>query len=167
MNKDEILLDSSAVELLKDAVGGGGQGGEPITLGTTFAISKQIQGKHLDVDALLTLVNKYAPDGTQGVFIGLYQSQSLRGLIEIAADGSNSFIYVAENSLIETSTFESDVAEFLTNNKIAIEGAAINIQNIPDYAFLGIDVYMSAYYDNVLDTYSTATPEEILSLFVD
>lgn len=27
MNKDEILLDSSAVELLKEAVGGGGQGG--------------------------------------------------------------------------------------------------------------------------------------------
>ena len=62
-NKEQIALDSKAVEVLKEAVGGGGsQGGASPYVLSYFDVTKAALNKSIDVEALITALTKIYPE---------------------------------------------------------------------------------------------------------
>lgn len=156
------LAEGEIVSAMEPTSGGGGNSTEVILGAELLAL----RGKHIDVDKLIALIQKYDVDNN---------NHSLTVGSIAASYSSDSIIYLADDSGIvfnifgiprdQGMTFESDesLTTFLTNNKIAIE-------SIKPMTFNG-PVYYSIFQPTISDMGNFGDilipKQEILDLFVD
>lgn len=177
MNKEEILLDSSAVELLKDAVGGGGSTGGGSNYLMFMMDYFQVVGKHIDVDSLISLLESHQvdlgteldPQGQTIIRILLndddnYESSINFGYNVCAGGPEISIFNIPLEDLEVATTFRT----ILTANKEKIESFEItedSIRNLMSYS-IQADIVVNKLqcdYDGGFDEYLTI--QEALSIF--
>lgn len=167
-----INLNDNVVNNLKNIVGGGS---DSVVYGTRPQILRNSVGKHIDVDALKTLIQSHLPEGVIGevvykVVIGLYNniSGSTNSMIEITADGSTSNVTWFTDEVTYDSTYPNNVFDLLDNKKQEIEAYAIGDSSADPwdnngYGLVAKDIIM--YHSD--STYLILTDEEIESIFAD
>lgn len=145
---------------------GGGGDSTGLILGTELVV---LQGKHIDVDKLIALIQKYDVDNTnQDLQVGLSaqgDSAPTIGIVELA-DNSGLELHILGNIFTGSLDYESgdNLATLFTNNKVAIEN--FTMDSIPS------DIKLSLFlpYINGTSEYEEIVPiskQEILDLFVD
>jgi hypothetical protein len=167
---DEETLEGLEIGSTKYKVGGGS--GTEVILGAELVA---LEGKHIDVDKLIALVQKYDLDNQEkNLFVGLNGNS----LDDVYADEA-SLISFYNNSGIELCVLvnylsqsldysgEDSLITMLTNNKLVIEGVIIQ-EFSSDWFKWATSIFQPTIRKYAEDsTIIIITKQEILDLFVD
>lgn len=176
MSKQEILLTDSAVDFLKEEIGGG-QGGSGSNYLMTTMDYLQVVGKHIDVDSLISLLEKYNtdldtkldPQGQTFIRISLSDDSNSKTSIDfgynVCTGGPDISIF---NIPLENLEVATTFRTILTANKEKIESFEItedSIRNLMGYSIQADIVvnYLHCDYDGGFMKYLTI--QEALSIF--
>ena len=122
-----INLNDNVVNNLKNIVGGGS---DSVVYGTIPQILRNSVGKHIDVDALKSLIQSHLPEGVDDAYyvgIGYYDiSDNMMG---ITADGSSANITWFNDEITYDDTYPNNVFDLLDNKKQEIEAYTIGYAN--------------------------------------
>lgn len=163
--------------------GGGGQGGgDSKILGSTLEMAQYLVGKHLVVDNLLALIEKYVPNynDVQVVYVAMggYTNDSMsRSLFYGGCDGSEEILDVLGHQLNYESQYFNNVYESLVTYKTQLENETftsddfLNIsQNMSNYTFLGLNIAYHGFDEISFKEHEFEVPvtkEELLGLFAE
>lgn len=177
MSKQEILLTDSAVDFLKDEIGGG-QGGEGSNYLMTIMDYYQVVGKHISVDALISLFENHQVnldaelDPQRATLVGIELNedtyyQSIRFGYNVCAGGPEIYIFDIQLEDLETATTFRTI---LTTNKEKIESFEItkdNIKHLDRHTVTGNLVINSLYSNGEVGEadWGWLTIQEALSIF--
>lgn len=141
-NKEQIALDSKAVEVLKEAVGGGGsQGGASPYVLSFYDMLDATNDKHLDVERLIELgTAKVANFSEIELSIGgivnidlvstkLNIQPYISPILRVSADSDNNIEIYMNGDYLVTENTTSNLVEALTLNKALIEETALTLLN--------------------------------------
>lgn len=171
MANNEIKLDKKATDYLKDKIGGGGSGGDSELIFGYEIIN--IKNKHLSVDKLIALLQKYGASGDFEYFnvgVGVDYEYLNDGIVKFYDNSSLSYeTYYNTNEAISIS-YDSgdDLYTKLQNNKIAIEEIALGTQTSYTRYFRQIwQPLIELFTGDANPQCFKVTKQEILDLFVD
>lgn len=160
----EIKIDAKATEYLKNKIGGG-SGSDTGSVFTGYDLAKAINGKHISVDALIELLEKY--DVELSVLAGFnfecHKGDGNSDIICSLVFDSSSYFELIGAVPVEITESVDNIEEALITCKQEIEALTADIYDNGTYEWTGI--YYLTIYDS--DTTKQVALSDFATIFVE